>query len=320
MLYPLQFNPIYRQYLWGGRRFESAFGRMLPPGDRFAESWELVDHGADQSVVAHGPLRGTTLHDLVLFHAQELLGIHASQSCFPILFKFLDAACTLSVQVHPDDARAARLSPPDLGKTEAWVVLETNPGSLIYAGLRDGVDREALSDSLRRGKCEQVLHAIEPKIGDCIFIPAGTVHAIGEGLLVAEIQQASDTTYRLHDWNRVGPDGKSRPLHIDSGIEAVTQFGPVHKTQGHTTDDASVQRLVESDYFILDTVRPVASWRVGGDHRCHFLVVLEGQCCFDPQWDIASMVRGDCILIPACLDTQYLHCENPTTLLRVMLP
>ncbi|MFM8890072.1 MAG: type I phosphomannose isomerase catalytic subunit, partial [Planctomycetia bacterium] len=213
-MHPLLLAPRYRRYLWGGRRFASVLGRPLPPGDDYAESWELVDHGDDQSVVAAGPLAGATLGDLVRTHGHELLGRHAPLSRFPLLFKFLDACRDLSVQVHPDDARAARLSPPDLGKTEAWYVIDAAPGSRIYAGLRPGTDRDALAAALRAGRCEEVLHSFEPRAGDCVFIPAGTVHAIGAGLVVAEIQESSDVTYRLFDWNRTGPDGRPRPLHL----------------------------------------------------------------------------------------------------------
>ena len=137
------------------------------------------------------------------------------------MFKFLDAQKTLSVQVHPNDDQAARLDPPDLGKTEAWVVLAAEPGSRIYAGLKRGFDRHALEREVHRGTCELCLHSFEPQPGDCVFIPAGTVHALGAGLVVAEIQQASDTTFRLFDWNRVDRDGKPRPLHIRESLDTI---------------------------------------------------------------------------------------------------
>ena len=231
-MHPLLFAPIYRRYIWGGRRFASTLGRELPPGDDYAESWELVDRGADQSVVAAGPLVGSTLGDLVRTRGEEIVGRHAPLPAFPLLFKFLDASHDLSVQVHPDDARAGRLTPPDRGKTEAWYVIDAAPGSRIYAGLRAGTTRDTLAAALRAGRCGDVLHSFEPRSGDCIFIPAGTVHAIGAGLMVAEIQQSSDITYRLHDWNRVGPDGKPRAMHVEAGLEAVTHFKPVSPVVG----------------------------------------------------------------------------------------
>lgn len=318
MMHPLLFHPLYRRYIWGGRRFES-LGRVLPPGDDFAESWELVDRGPDQSVVAAGPLAGTTLGELVRTRGRELLGRHAPQPCFPLLFKFLDACHDLSVQVHPDDARAGRLSPPDRGKTEAWYVIDAAPGSRIYAGLEPGTTRDDLADSLRAGRCTDVLHSFEPRPGDCVFIPAGTVHAIGAGLLVAEIQQSSDVTYRLFDWNRVGADGRPRPLHIDAGIEAVTQFGPVAPVRRMPTDDPAQHRLVTSAYFTLDEVVPSGEWSVGGDENCHVLVVLSGKVQLDPAWSLPDLGPGRCLLLPAAVGRQGIATDPGTRLLHIGL-
>jgi mannose-6-phosphate isomerase len=319
---PLVFAPLYRRYLWGGRRFATALGRDLPPGEDFAESWELVDHGADQSVVAHGPFAGSTLGGLVRERAVDLLGRHAHCDSFPLLFKFLDAQRDLSVQVHPDDARAARLVPPDLGKTEAWYVVDAAPGSRIYAGLREGVGRGELEAAIRAGRCDDVLHTFEPRRGDCVFIPAGTVHAIGAGLLVAEIQQASDVTYRLFDWNRTGPDGKPRPLHIEAGLEAVTRFGLVNAVEPVATADPAVRRLVGCEYFTFDEVLPAGEWQVGGDDACHFLAVLGGEVRLDDAWGLPPLRRGSCLLLPASLPPQSLRAvaaaDGPATLLHVM--
>jgi mannose-6-phosphate isomerase len=328
VLPPLLLRPIYRRYLWGGRRFASIFGRDLPAGEDFAESWQLVDRGDEQSVVAAGPLAGQTLGRLVREQGQDLLGRHAGLAAFPLLFKFLDAARDLSVQVHPDDAVAARLEPPDLGKTEAWVVVDAAAGARIYAGLREGVDAAALAAALRGGRCDEVLHAFEPRAGDCVFIPAGTVHAIGAGLLVAEIQQSSDVTFRLFDWNRVGPDGRPRPLHVEQGLEAVTRFGPVDPATPRSTADPAVTRLVECEYFILDRVTPapapagraVSRWEVGGDDRCHFLAVLSGGLELDGRWQLPPLAAGDGMLLPAAAGRETVTAAPGTSLLRVTLP
>ena len=165
-LYPLRFRPILRQYIWGGRRLETVLGKALGPGDDYAESWEICDHDADQSVVAAGPLAGMTLGGMVAERGVELLGRHHPQKRFPLLLKFLDAARTLSVQVHPNDAQAALLDPPDLGKSEAWVVLAAEPGGTIYAGLKPGVDRASLAEAIRQGNCQELLHRFEPEPGD----------------------------------------------------------------------------------------------------------------------------------------------------------
>ncbi len=310
VLPPLVFDPIYRHYIWGGRRFADAFGRSLPTGDDYAESWELVDRGSDQSVVALGPDAGMTLGAIVRSRTDDLLGRHASLSAFPLLFKFLDANKDLSVQVHPDDTRAAMLNPPDKGKTEAWYIIDAKPGSQIYAGLKSGTTRKDLSQALTTGCLESILHTFEPKSGDCLFIPAGTVHAIGAGLLVAEIQQSSDVTYRLHDWNRLGQDGKPRDLHVDAGLEAITHFCPVNPQKRKPTDDPCVKRLVTNDYFLIDEVSIDKPWHLGGDKSCHFLAVISGCIRLDAHWNLPKLHAGSCVLFPASLDRQYIAPEN----------
>src|SRR5262245_7164495 len=243
-LYPLTFHAVLKRYLWGGRRLGSVLGKPIGEGSDYAESWEIADHAQGQSIVAQGPLVGTTLHDLVASRRDELLGRHAPQSRFPLLFKFLDCQRDLSVQVHPDDAAAARLDPPDLGKTEAWLILDAQPGSRVYAGLKAGVDRADLEREVKRGQVVPCLSRFEPQGGDCIFIPAGTVHALGAGLLVAEIQQASDTTYRLFDWNRVGPDGRPRPLHVEQALGAMDfSASAVAPCRPHQTNRPHVEQL-----------------------------------------------------------------------------
>ena len=322
-MHPLLFQPIYRRYLWGGRGFATHLGRDLPPGDDYAESWEVVDRAGDQSVVSAGPLAGQSLGALVRGHGADLLGRHAGLGAFPLLFKFLDARSDLSVQVHPDDARAARLDPPDRGKTEAWYVIDAAPGARLWAGLRAGTDRALLAAALRAGRCDEVLHAVEPRPGDCIFVPAGTVHAIGAGLLVAEIQQSSDVTYRLHDWNRTGPDGRPRTLHVEAGLEAVTGFAPVGPARRTPTDDDAAWRLVDCPYFVLDEVSPEGPWHVGGDDRCHLLAVVGGEARLGEHWNLPALRRGTTLLVPAATGRQAIHpaaAAGKTRILHVMLP
>jgi mannose-6-phosphate isomerase len=320
-LYPLRFRPILRQYLWGGRRFESSLGKPLPPGDDFAESWEISDHRTDQSVVEFGPLAGTTLHELVAVHGCELLGRHHPQPCFPLLLKFLDGNQTLSLQVHPDDARAARLDPPDAGKTEAWVVVEALPGSKIYAGLKPGVGRDQLLAAIRQGTCEPCLNVFTASPGDCVFLPAGTIHALGAGLLVAEIQQSSDTTYRLFDWDRLGPDGRRRPLRTEEGLDVVDfSRGPVMPQRPRATDRPQVSRLVECDKFVWDRFCFDSPMPVAGDDRCHILTVLQGavQIAGDPADSV--LPRGETALLPASLGQAMLSPQGRTVLLDAYLP
>ncbi|NIP85893.1 MAG: class I mannose-6-phosphate isomerase [Planctomycetales bacterium] len=321
LLYPLRFQPIFRRYLWGGRRLQEVLDKPIGEGDDYAESWEVVDHGEDQSVVAAGPLAGTTLHELVRTHGTALLGRHHPQPAFPLLWKFLDAHQTLSVQVHPNDQQAARLDPPDLGKTEAWVVLDAAPDSLIYAGLKRGFDRPAVERELARGTVHLCLHQFHPAVGDCVFLPAGTVHALGAGLLVAEIQQASDTTYRLFDWNRVGPDGQPRALHIAQGLEVIDyQRGPIQPQTPQPTDRPHVQRLVQCDHFVLDRWQCAQPVTAGGDRRCHTLAVLQG--AVEVQGDPAGqpLRRGQTLLLPAAAGGVTLTPTEPTLLLDACLP
>lgn len=321
MLPPLRFEPILRRYLWGGRRLGTHLGKPLGEGDDYAESWEVCDRPDDQSRVARGPLAGTSLGDLVRERGHELLGRHAPLDRFPLLFKFLDAQKALSVQVHPNDEQASQLESPDLGKTEAWVVLDAQPGSRIYAGLKRGFDRASLERELRRGTCELCLHHFEPRPGDCIFIPAGMVHAIGAGLLVAEIQQSSDVTYRLFDFNRVGPDGRPRTLHIDEGLAAIDfRHGPAAPQTPGDGHAPHVERLVECDKFVLERWTISSSETIGGDDRCHLVAVLEGEMTIADDPDERPLRKGSTALLPTSLGPTELRPRGPAVLLDAYLP
>jgi mannose-6-phosphate isomerase len=299
-LYPLRFEPIFRRYIWGGRRLGTVLGKPIGPETDYAESWEVVDHGADQSRVAAGLLAGKTLNEIVNRHGPELFGRQPSQPSFPLLFKFLDAQTMLSVQVHPNDAQAGQLTPPDAGKTEAWLVLAAEPGSAIYAGLKRGFDRAAFARELTRGTCELCLNRLEPRVGDCILLPAGTVHALGAGLLIAEIQQSSDTTYRLFDWNRIGPNGKPRPLHIDHALDVIDyDRGPVMPAAPVATDRPQVMRLTACDKFVLDRWQIALPRDIGGDDRFHILSVIEGSATAANDSAGKPLQTGETILLPA---------------------
>ena len=215
---PITFRPLYMERVWGGREFATRLGRDLPGAQPIGEAWEVVDRAEAQSVVAGGPLAGKTLHELWTRHRAEIFGPrHADAGPrFPLLCKLLDARDRLSVQVHPPAAIA-----PQLGgepKTEMWYFLACDPESRIYAGLKNGVTRADFADKLAAGRVEECLHVLATRAGDSIFIPSGRLHAIGEGNLIVEIQQNSDTTYRVFDWNRAGLDGKPRDLHLEESM------------------------------------------------------------------------------------------------------
>ena len=216
-LTPLRFEPILRRLIWGGRRLGTVLHKAIGEGNDYAESWELSDYRDAVSVVCEGELAGITLRDLVRQRGRELMGPElAGRDQFPLLVKFIDAREVLSVQVHPDDEKGQELA-GDNGKTETWVIVAADPGSLIYAGLKPGVTREAFAAAIATGQVEPLLHRFPARPGDCIMIEAGTVHAIGAGVLLAEIQQMSDATFRIHDWGRVGADGRPRELHVQPG-------------------------------------------------------------------------------------------------------
>ena len=218
---PLRFIPLYLERVWGGRELANRLGRGLPGAQPIGEAWEIVDREEAQSVVADGPLKGKTLHDLWTNHRAEIFGPrHAKRGPrFPLLCKLLDARDRLSVQVHPPAAIAPKLGGEP--KTETWYFLACDPGSRIYAGLAPGTTRGSFAAALEDGTVENKLHILPTQEGDSIFIPSGRLHAIGEGNLIVEIQQNSDTTYRVFDWNRAGLDGKPRALHIGESLASI---------------------------------------------------------------------------------------------------
>jgi mannose-6-phosphate isomerase len=321
MLEPLRFEPIFRRYLWGGRRLGTVLGKPIGEGNDYAECWEVVDHGTDQSVVIAGRHAGKTLHELVTVHGEALLGKHHPQTQFPLLFKFLDSNKDLSLQVHPNDEQAKRQTPPDLGKTEAWVIVDAQPGAVVYAGLKHGFDRLAVEREIARQTLSLCLHKITAQAGDCLFIPAGTVHALGAGFLVAEIQQASDTTFRLDDWNRLGPDGKPRALHIEQGL-AVTDFqkGPVQPQVPVATERPHVEELVSCEKFVLDRWNFDSNVALDDDNRFHLLVVLEGEVRVGSNPQAVTLSRGQTVLVPAACRDRWIHPVTKSLLLDIYLP
>ncbi|QDV64938.1 type I phosphomannose isomerase catalytic subunit [Crateriforma conspicua] len=326
--YPLSFTPVLKRTLWGGRRLGEMLGKPLGAEQDYAESWEIVDHGDDQSIVDAGPLKGQSLAQILAERPEWLLGpawekrvgqTGASGGRFPLLLKYLDCNRVLSVQVHPDDAYARQMDPPDLGKTEAWYVVAAEPESLIYAGLKEGVDRQTLAEAVEAGQTEQVLHSFHPSPGDCVFIPAGTVHALGEGLIIAEIQQSSDTTFRLFDWNRVDAQGNARPLHIEPSL-AVSDYqaGPA-KPSSVDPSAEGWQSLVQCDKFTLRALS-IGRRPIGGDGRCVILTVPHGTVVLQCGDEERELRTGQSLLIPAaCAECQVEPTES-SLLLAMGLP
>lgn len=317
--YPLRFRPLIKQTIWGGSKLGQLLGKRIGGEGNYAESWELVDHGQDQSIVENGPLKGKTLSQLIHDDASWMLGAAASDDQFPLLLKYLDCNRVLSVQVHPDDQYGAQMEVPDRGKTEAWYVVDAEPDSLIYAGLKPGVDRQALADAMAAGQTDSVLHSFHPSAGDCVFIPAGTVHALGAGLVIAEIQQSSDTTFRLFDWNRVGADGQPRPLHIEQSLDVSDyESGPVQAIQSDKTM-AGLQTLVRCDKFVLCSLE-TGSDSIGGDGRFHIVTVPRGTATIQSDGDEIELRRGHSILLPAAMPKCSIAVRPDSTALTARIP
>lgn len=296
---PLHFAPVFRSYLWGGDRLARILNKPVPDSGVWAESWEIVDHGADQSVVIDGQWKGRTLGSLVQEFRTSILG-DSSSGPFPLLLKYLDCQRVLSVQVHPDDEYAKQMEVPDLGKTEAWYVVEAEPGAKLYAGLVEGVDRSRLETALANGNVESLLRVLYPKAGDCVFIPAGTVHALGEGLLVAEIQQASDTTFRLFDWNRLGPDGKPRALHVREALDVIDFQAPSIEFCHPLRDSRTgLETLVACDCFTLERAIGPSRISLPDDHSFRMVTVTSGRAELEAGKHAFPLERGESRLIPA---------------------
>jgi mannose-6-phosphate isomerase len=301
------------------------FGKPLPnPDTPYGESWEISAHPHHVSRAAEGPCKGQLLTDLCAAHAREIFGKQTAPARFPLLIKLLDCEELLSIQVHPTDEIAARLLPGEMGKTEAWVVLAAEPTGRIYAGLLPGITRRELEKHLANGTVAQCLNSFTPMAGDCIFLPAGTVHAVGGGVVLAEVQQTSDATFRLFDWNRLGQDGKPRTLHIEQALATIDwDRGPVQALKG--TPIAGFpggERLVQCSYFNLDRYfvdRHLANPYSG---RLSIWIVLAGSAQLATSGDYRRSFRaGETVLIPASAPASSWKTANgPATLLGVSLP
>jgi len=296
-VYPLKFKPIFKERIWGGRRLAEVFGKALPPDVPIGESWELADLPEDKSEIANGPLAGWTLDRALAEFGPAMTGCADYQPPFPLLIKLLDAQDVLSVQVHPDAEACHRMGKGD-PKTECWYILDAAPGAVIYKGLKPGTTRQQFADAIEAGTAAAWLNRIEVRPGECHFLPSGTCHAIGAGLLIAEIQQPSDTTYRVFDWNRVGPDGKGRPLHVAEALECI-HFGDDDVSVPATTQG----RLVDADEFKVDKVPQSASNTVRWDSGCmRAVLVVTGHGRMRGGRETVCFAEGDTLLLPAVIE------------------
>ncbi len=297
---PLLFDPLVKVLPWGGRKLGSFLHKILPSDEPCGESWEIVDLPDAQSLVSVGALSGRELGSLVKKNPEPMLGeSRLLRGRFPVLFKFIDAAKTLSVQVHPDSKTASRLGHGARPKTEAWYILDAEPGAKLFLGLKEGVGASELSAALQDGTVAELLYEVDARAGQFYFIPAGLLHAIGGGILLAEIQQSSDTTYRVFDWNRLGLDGKPRQLHIEQALASVNynlrgQLDVEVPLSGNPGVRCSAfcfekARLSNGTEFVLEKGRP------------RIVACIQGKVLVDgTRGETLSLSLGQSCLLPAC--------------------
>jgi len=331
-LYPLKFDPIYKEKVWGGRTLEK-IGRTLPGNSetKIGESWELVDlaatsvsgggGGEERSVVTNGRLAGKTLNQLIKQFGKELIGdlpLTAGGN-FPLLVKFLDARENLSVQVHPSQAYADAHDQAHL-KSEAWYVVEADPQGCIYKGIKQGVTPQQFQQAIEEGNVEELMIKFPVKRGDCHYLPSGTCHALGQGVLVAEVQTPSDTTFRVYDWGRQG-----RELHIQEAMACI-DFGPCNTDEDKRSHVAgmftTISRLVSCEYFIIERVRMCEGYEqeIPYDQPSIWMVIQgQGQVVLD-DGSATDFTRGETLLMPAKMDGAKVKFASDTVWLEVTFP
>ena len=322
-LYPLKFLPLYKQVIWGGNRLKD-YGFRYDPLPNCGELWALSSVEGRESVIANGFLADNTLNEAIEIYMGDLVGervFNRFGTQFPLLFKLIDAAQDLSIQVHPDDTLAQQRGMP-CGKTEMWYVLQADPGARLISGFRRDTTPDEYRAALAESRLEELLHAENPQPGDVYFIPAGRVHALGKGLLVAEIQQTSDCTYRIYDWGRRDADGNLRQLHTAEAMDAI-DFSAI---QGHANTHYQPQRnqsvsLAHCPYFSTRLIDFDAPMRKNfEDHDC-FVVYLcvDGIAAVKALDTLVPMHAGECVLVPAAADRVELFSEGPAKLLEVTI-
>ena len=309
---PITFTPLYMERVWGGRELETKYERTLPSTDTpYGESWEITDRPDEQSVVNAGTYEGSTLGQLWQDHREEIFGGgFENKERFPLLIKILDARDDLSIQVHPPADIAPELEGEP--KTEMWYIADAEPDAKLYAGMKTGVTREDFKKALTNGTVDQIIHTISPKAGDSIFIPSGRLHAIGAGLLIYEIQQNSDTTYRVFDWNRMGLDGEPRQLHIEESMRCIdfTDAEPSMDTPNGNT-------LATCPYFHIDRLNLSENTSVGNPDPDRFSIVSVVSGSLSSE-DGRTYQTGDFLILPR--DAKPLTTLENATILQTTIP
>ncbi len=320
--YPLLCAPVYQDYVWGGDQIIRRFNRSAPPGI-YAESWEISDRQEGMSIIRNGPLAGQTLADVRTAWGAALLGPGIATDRFPLLIKLLDARETLSLQVHPDDAGAAVHGGE--AKTEMWYVLAAEPDAAVYAGFRTDVDPDTFRQQVAAGTLESLLNRVPVKAGDAVFMPGGRVHTIGAGCLLLEVQQNSNTTYRLYDWGRVGHEGQPRPLHVEQAMavidwSAVTAGVTVPRRLGHLGAN-TLWEVLNTAWFRMEQLDIAESWPTTHDGKSfHVLFNVDEPVRLHWADDVVELAPGTSCLVPAALQAYRLEPQGRTgRVLRITL-
>jgi len=325
LLYPLRFEPIYQYRLWGGRRLADLLTAPLPGDGPIGEAWVLSDRDDHPSHVADGPLKGRTIGQLLKQFPEQMLGKLAGRfPRFPLLLKFLDAREMLSVQVHPGDAHTELLPAGETGKTEAWVVLEAGSKSRIYAGLKPGTTAANLRQALTNGSVADELAWFTPQLGDGVFLPGGTVHSLGGDVVVFEVQQNSDVTFRLYDWDHVdGKTGQPRELQVDQALAcidfaegAVGRVTPVVEA----TTPVERERFFQCEHFWLWRLRGQSPFAVGAAGVPRVLVCIDGMGQVEHSGATYALGKGNVFLLPAVIGACIFRPRSAVNLLEIALP
>jgi mannose-6-phosphate isomerase len=323
VLPPLTFQPVLKRIRWGGRKLGTMLGKPIGAESDYAESWEIADHADGMSIVADGPMAGMTLPELIEKYPAALFGNRTGLSQFPLLIKFLDANDWLSLQVHPDDKLARTYNPKENGKTEAWVILQAEPASQICAGLKPGVSREQLKNAVLGGHPEELLNMIPVKAGDCVFVPAGTVHALGPGIVLAEVQQQSNLTFRLYDWGRVDANGQPRPLHLEESLNCTDfQKGPVSPVTvaQEPEGDPGSEELVRCPFFAIYRHKARTSFNLRDRDEFRIVMILSGSGRVETSTGSLGFGTGTTLLVPACCRSIQIVPESTLCLLEIFGP
>ena len=320
MLYPLTFHPIFKERVWGGRRLETLYRKTLPAGVPIGESWEITDRTEGVSVIANGPLAGKDLRWLMENHERDLLGKSPSQGGrFPLLIKLLDAQEKLSLQVHPPAPLAAKMGGEP--KTEMWYIADAAPGADLFVGLRQGCTRAEFEEKIKTGRVEECFHRIPVQAGDVMFLPSGRVHALGAGNVMFEVQQNSDTTYRVFDWNRVGLDGKPRELHVEQSLASIdfNDFEPSLITSKYSANPKlAVRFLVDNPLFRVDATRVKRGERFYlRSDSVQIIGLLHGRLCIAASGVEVVLESGGFALLPAALERVTLLAETQVEFLHI---